>query len=125
MIFLSSFFPSAAVCKTRLGQKGYYIPKLKRRLLLHEAAALQRLPTKVVSAMSKKAMEHKLPATCVDASLGDAMSVNVLATVIMRGLTYARLAHFSPEEDHWRLVATGEEAAALSDRLFTASAARK
>ena len=70
-------------------------------------------------------MEHKLPATCVDASLGDAMSVNVLATVIMRGLTYARLAHFSPEEDHWRLVATGEEAAALSDRLFTASAARK
>ena len=107
---------------TRLGQGGYYIPKLRRRLLLEEAAALQGVPKKVVRAMQRAAEEHKLPARTVDASLGDAMSINVLASVLMKGLTHARLVQFSAQDDHWRLVANGPDAATLSDRLFDGTA---
>jgi len=107
---------------TRLGQGGYYIPKLRRRLLLEEAGALQGVPKKVVRAMQRAAEEHKLPARTVDASLGDAMSINVLASVLMKGLTHSRLVQFSAQEDHWRLVANGPDAATLSDRLFDGTA---
>ena len=66
--------------------------------------------------------KHKLPARTVDASLGDAMSINVLASVLMKGLTHSRLVQFSAQEDHWRLVANGPDAATLSDRLFDGTA---
>ena len=89
--------------------------------LLEEAAALQGVPKKVVRAMQRAAEEHKLPARTVDASLGDAMS-NVLASVLMKGLTHSRLVQFSAQEDHWRLVANGPDAATLSDRLFDGTA---
>ena len=107
---------------TRLGQGGYYIPKLRRRLLLEEAAALQGVPKKVVKATQRAAEKHKLPARTVEASLDDAMSINVLASVLMKGLTHARLIQFSAQDDHWRLVANGPDAATLSDRLFDRTA---
>ena len=109
---------SPCLTYTRLAQGGYYIPKLRRRLLLEEAAALQGVPKKVVGAMQRAAEEHKLPARAVDASLGDAMSINVLASVLAKGLTQAHLVQFGAQDDHWRLVANGPEAATLSDRLF-------
>ena len=90
--------------------------------LLEEAAASQGVPKKVVRAMQRAAEEHKLPARAVDASLGDAMSINVLASVLMKGLTHSRLVQFSAQEDHWRLVANGPDAATLSDRLFDGTA---
>ena len=90
--------------------------------LLEEAAALQGVPKKVVRAMQRAAEEHKLPARAVDASLGDAMSINVLASVLMKGLTHSRLVQFSAQEDQWRLVANGPDAATLSDRLLDGTA---
>ena len=91
-------------------------------MLLEEAAALQGAPKKVAKAMQRAAEKHKLPARAVDASLGDAMSINVLASVLMKGLTHARLVQFSAQDDHWRLVANGPDAATLSDRLFDRTA---
>jgi hypothetical protein len=46
------------------------------------------------------------------------MSVNVLASVLMRGLNHAGLAKFGPKQDYWRLVENGPSAAQLSDNLF-------
>ena len=51
---------SPCLTKTRLQQAGYYIPKLRRRLLLQEAAALQGLPSQVLQAMSRAAEVHGL-----------------------------------------------------------------
>ena len=65
-----------------LGTRRILYPKLRRRLLLEEAGALQGVPKKVVRAMQRAAEEHKLPARTVDASLGDAMSINVLASAV-------------------------------------------
>ena len=90
--------------------------------LLEEVAAAQGVPKKVVRAMQRAAEEHKLPARAVDASLGGAMSINVLASVLMKGLTHSRLVQFSAQEDHWRLVANGPDAATLSDRLLDGTA---
>ena len=97
---------------------GYYIPKLKRRLLPDEAAALQGVPTQVFLAMTAAARDNNIPLSALLGSLGDAMSVNVLATVLMRGLNHAGLAKFGPSQDYWRLIENGSSAAHLSDNLL-------
>ena len=111
---------NAAPCliKTRMAQQGYYIPKLRRRLLPEEAAALQGVPAPVFAAMTAAAKDNNIPLSAVAGSLGDAMSVNVLASVLMRGLNHAGLAKFGPKQDYWRLVENGPSAAQLSDNLF-------
>ena len=111
---------NAAPCliRTRMAQQGYYISKLKRRLLPEEAAVLQGVPAPVFSAMTAAAKENNIPLSAVAGSLGDAMSVNVLASVLMRGLTHAGLAKFGPSQDYWRLADNGPSAAQLSDNLF-------
>ena len=109
---------SPCLTKTRMSQEGYYIPKLKRRLLASEAAALQGIPSEVFAAMTAAATQHNLPSNAVAASLGDGMSINVLASVLMKGLHHSGLAKFGARCAHWRLVETGEAAAALSDKLF-------
>lgn len=111
---------NAAPCliRTRMAQQGYYISKLKRRLLPEEAAVLQGVPAPVFSAMTAAAKENNIPLSAVAGSLGDAMSVNVLASVLMRGLTHAGLAKFGPSQDYWRLAENGPSAAQLSDNLF-------
>ena len=82
---------NAAPCliKTRMARQGYYIPKLRRRLLPEEAAALQAVPSPVFAAMTAAAKDNNIPLSAVAGSLGDAMSVNVLASVLMRGLNHA------------------------------------
>ena len=109
--------------KTRLGQQGYYIPKLRRRLLTSEAGALQGLPSKVLHAMEVAAAEKFLPAKTIDKSIGDAMSINVLATVVMAGLCQAGLINLKATQQgtDWSKVSNGEAAANLSDKLFSMS----
>ena len=101
-----------------MAQHGYYIPKLRSRLLPEEAAALQAVPSPVFAAMTAAARDNNIPLSAVAGSLGDAMSVNVLASVLMRGLNHAGLAKFGPKQDYWRLVENGPSAAHLSDNLF-------
>ena len=102
---------------TAVGQ-GFYVPGLKRRLLAFEAGRLQGVPTSVLKAMHKAAKAEELPSSAVRAALGDAMSVNVLASVMMRALTAAGLTD-KKMHDYWRLVPTsGDAAARLSDKLF-------
>lgn len=80
---------SPCLTKTRLKQRGYYIPKLKRRLLPEEAARLQGVPQQVYEAMAKVAKEKKLAANALEGSLGDAMSIPVLTAVLYTGLKAA------------------------------------
>ena len=112
--------PGVCPCltKTRLSGRGFYVPGLKRRLLAFEAGRLQGVPTSVLKAMHKAAKAEELPSSAVRAALGDAMSVNVLASVMMRALTAAGLTD-KKMHDYWRLVPTsGDAAARLSDKLF-------
>ena len=83
-----------------------------------EAAALQAVPSPVFAAMTAAAKDNNIPLSAVAGSLGDAMSVNVLASVLMRGLNHAGLAKFGPKQDYWRPVEKGPSAAHLSDNLF-------
>lgn len=109
---------SPCLTKTRLQQDGYYIPKLRRRLLLEEAAALQGLPFQVVQAMCQAAESHGLSQQTIAGSIGDAMSINVLAQVVMAGMTCAGMAKFS--SNPWRTV-SGESAPNLTTQLFSAT----
>ena len=98
---------SPCLTKTRLSQDGYYIPKLRRRLLTLEAASLQGLPAQILNAMQGAAAIHRMPARTVEGSIGDTMSINVLATVVMHGLSVAGLANFKAKSP-WTLVRCGE-----------------
>ena len=109
---------SPCLTKTRLQQDGYYIPKLRRRLLLEEAAALQGLPFQVVQAMCQATESHGLSQQTIAGSIGDAMSINVLAQVVMAGMTCAGMAKFS--SNPWRTV-SGESAPNLTTQLFSAT----
>ena len=66
--------------KTRCKQHGYYIPKLKRRLNAFEMAKLQGLPAALVQAMLAAAAD--LPKGSFEGAVGDAMSINVLQTML-------------------------------------------
>eukprot|EP00435_Cladocopium_sp_Y103_P024581 s647_g6.t1 len=108
--------------KTRLQQQGYYIPKLRRRLLLQEAAALQGLPSQVLEAMSRAGEIHGMSEQTIAASIGDAMSINVLAQVIMAGMSCAGIAKFS--SNPWRTV-NGNAAATLTTELFSSTSEKQ
>ena len=71
-----------------------------------EAAALQGVPAPVFAAMTAAAKDNNIPLSAVAGSLGDAMSVNVLASVLMRGLNHAGLCQIWPKA---RLLAPGRE----------------
>ena len=70
---------SPCLTKTRCKQHGYYIPKLKRRLSPVEMGKLQGLPSPVVERFLR---ESDLPQKAFEEAVGDAMSVNVLQTVL-------------------------------------------
>lgn len=106
--------------RTRLSQRGYYIPKLQRRLLPEEAAALQGIPSQVFASMVAAATDFNIPSNAVAGSLGDGMSINVLTSVLMKGLHHSGLARYESRHEHWRLV-ENSEAAGLSDKLFQSS----
>ncbi|CAL1161575.1 unnamed protein product [Cladocopium goreaui] len=61
-------------------QHGFYIPKLLRRLNDFEMAKLQGLPSAVTNALMAAAQD--LPAGSFGAAVGDAMSINVLQTML-------------------------------------------
>ena len=69
------------------------------------------------------AAEKFLPAKTIDKSIGDAMSINVLATVVMAGLCQAGLINLKATQQgtDWSKVSNGEAAANLSDKLFSMS----
>ena len=66
--------------------------------------------------MTAAATHHNIPSSAVAGSLGDGMSVNVLASVLMKGLHHSGLKEFDARQEHWRL-AENQAAAELSDRL--------
>ena len=66
--------------------------------------------------MLQAAAANALPERTVEGSLGDGMSINVLAAVLQKGLAAAKLVRQGPE--YWRMVSDGQSAASLSDKLF-------
>ena len=115
-----SVMPNLSPCltKSRLKAAGYYIPKLRRRLTLAEAAQLQGVPPQILQAMEEAAKLHRLPKRSVDESLGDAMSVNVLMSVLRRALDACGLTKLGSGKDFWLQVPLGEASVNLSKKLF-------
>ena len=109
---------SPCLTKSRLKAAGYYIPKLRRRLTLAEAAQLQGVPPQILQAMEEAAKLHRLPKRSVDESLGDAMSVNVLMSVLRRALDACGLTKLGSGKDFWLQVPLGEASVNLSKKLF-------
>ena len=105
---------SPCLTRTRLGQQGYYVPKLRHRLLLSEAARLQSVPRKVLDKMLETGPER-----AVASAIGDAMSLCVLMTVLVRALDAAGLTTgLRLKRDYWKDVPLGEPAARMVDVLF-------
>ena len=104
--------------KSRLKSMGYYIPKLKRRLKVLEAARFQSVPPQVLKSMVQSAEEEKLPKNSVPEAIGDAMSLNVLSLVLRTGLDASGLTRLGNRHDFWLNVPVGESSAQLSERLF-------
>ena len=103
--------------KSRLASAGFYIPKLKRRLLLTEAARLQGLPKQVVTAMSREAEKRKWPQHTVEGAIGDGMTINVVGLVIRRALRAAGWREAGASKDFW-LHCPKDSCSCLNDRLF-------
>ena len=85
--------------KTRCKQGGYYIPKLRRRLTALEMGRFQGLPKQIVEAMLTKSTG--LPNRAFEEATGDAMSINVLQTMLRRCLDASGLATLGPRRDFW------------------------
>ena len=83
-----------------------------------EAAGFQGLPPQILEAMEKAAKLHRLPKRSVDEAIGDAMSINVLMSVLRRALDAAGLTNLSSRKDFWLQVPLGEESFNLSKKLF-------
>ncbi len=102
---------------SRLRQAGYYIPKLKRRLTVGEAAGLQGVPQQILTCMLAKAKSNNKPESAVAAALGDAMSINVLMVALSRGLETAGLSDLGQKKDFW-LLCPPDKCHQLADNLF-------
>lgn len=105
--------------KTRCKNHGYYIPKLLRRLSAVEMGRLQGLPLEVSNALTAAVAEHGLADRAFEEAVGDAMSINVLQTLLRRccdsgGLTLGR------RRDYW-LDCPKDKCHQLSDTLWKKS----
>ena len=100
--------------RTRCKQSGYYIPKLLRRLSPVEMAKLQGLPLAVANPLLATAKD--LAAGSFEEAVGDAMSINVLQTLLGRVCTSAGLAHVPAQKEYW-LLCPAEKLHQLSDQL--------
>ena len=105
---------------TRCREFGYYIPKLRRRLNTFECARLQGLPDAVTQAMLACCREESLPAGTVEASIGDAMSINVLMLVLRAGLDATGLSALGRGKDYW-IRCPADSCRNLSNNLFSNS----
>ena len=86
--------------KTRCKQHGFYIPKLLRRLNDFEMAKLQGLPSAVTNALMAAAQD--LLAGSFGAAVGDAMSINVLQTMLRHLCDAAGMFDLPESHDFWR-----------------------
>ena len=102
---------------SRCREQGYYIPKLRRRLSSQEMARFQGLPDVVHQALLDCAKEYKLPSGTVEASMGDAMSVNILMLVLRLAMDASGLASLGSHRDYW-LRCPSEKCFSLSNNLF-------
>ena len=105
--------------KTRLQQGGYYVTRLRRRLLVEEAGRLQSVPQQVLKQMVQAANDANLRQRAVDAALGDGMSVAVLMSALGVALDGSGMTStMQRKRDYWLRVPCGSAAAQMSDRLF-------
>ena len=111
------FNVSPCLTYSRCKSRGFYIPKLRRRLLIEEAARLQGVPQQVLKAMLTQAQKQKFGDNLVFAALGDAMSINVLCLAIALGLESAGLANLESKRAFW-LKCPADKCYSLSDNLF-------
>lgn len=98
---LRNFCP--CLTKTRCKQHGFDIPKLLRRLNDFEdfeMAKLQGLPSAVTNALMAAAQD--LPAGSFGAAVGDAMSINVLQTMLRHLCDAAGMFNLPESHDFWR-----------------------
>lgn len=109
---------NAAPCltKTRCKQNGFYCPKLRRRLTSMEIGKLQGLPKSIITAMLRES-KTSLPKRSFEEAVGDAMSVNVLQTMLRRLLHSAGLAMLTSSKDWW-LLCPSDKCYQLSDSLW-------
>ena len=101
--------------KTRCKQSGYYIPKLLRRLTGHEMGKLQGLPQPVMEALM--AAGRDLSKGAFQEAVGDAMSINVLQTMLRRLLRSSGLTKLDSDKDFW-LLCPANRCHQLSDNLY-------
>lgn len=103
--------------KTRCKQHGYYIPKLQRRLSSVEMARLQGLPAAVHEALATTVADKGLPDRSVEEAIGDAMSINILQTLLRRCCESAGLLSLPRQKDFW-LDCPADKCHQLSDALW-------
>ena len=105
--------------KTRQQQGGYYVTRLRRRLLVEEAGRLQSVPQQVLKQMVQAANDANLRQRAVDAALGDGMSVAVLMSALGVALDGSGMTStMQRKRDYWLRVPCGSAAAQMSDRPF-------
>ena len=73
--------PCLTRSRLKVAGTGYYIPKLQRRLSIQEAARFQGWPDQLIDSMQQKFTDQ-----VIGGALGDSMSINVLAKVLLRAL---------------------------------------
>ena len=73
--------PCLTRSRLKVAGTGYYIPKLQRRLSFQEAARFQGWPDQLIDSMQQKFTDQ-----VIGGALGDSMSINVLAKVLLRAL---------------------------------------
>eukprot|EP00438_Fugacium_kawagutii_P034881 Skav211026 [mRNA] locus=scaffold2434:51546:52322:- [translate_table: standard] len=106
--------------KTRCKNHGYYIPKLLRRLSAVEMGRLQGLPLEVINALRAAAAAHGLPNHAFEEGVGDAMSINVLQTLLRRCCDAGGLTALGRRRDYW-LDCPKDKCHQLSDNLWKRS----
>ena len=74
--------PCLTRSRLKVAGTGYYIPKLQRRLSIQEAARFQGWPDQLIDSMQQKGFTDQV----IGGALGDSMSINVLAKVLLRAL---------------------------------------
>ena len=73
--------PCLTRSRLKVAPTGYYIPKLNRRLSIQEAARLQGWPDQLIDSLQEKITDQ-----VIGGALGDSMSINVLAKVLLQAL---------------------------------------
>ena len=113
----STFFGTAHRVSRRPGasNKGTTYPSFFRRLKTSEMAKLQGLPKQVIEAVLARSQE--LPKACFSEAIGDAMSINVVQTMLKRLLDASGLTTRDTCKDFW-LQCPADRCHQLSDSLF-------